>query len=531
MLRMLFSLLACLITLSGCMSDYNLSRIPEDIKPGDTEVFPDIRVTPEESNLGSMQVLLAESYQETFSIWNAGWGDLDVTAIYLEIDDGLFSLEQAEPRLINPNDTSTFFSNFHPDSSGEKAEYIIIESNDPDEPVLRIPLTGEGLAPQIEVDPMYYDYGTPFAGCPEELMTTITNVGTTNLEISRITYSNTSDLNFSIDETFYGEAPWILFPGEQILGFSIYEAHDEVYDLAYLTVESNDPLQPVVIASHEGEAIRGGTITDSFVQEETEEVDILFVIDNSCSMSDHQTSLATNAASFITTLDASGADYRLATITTDDPSFVGPVLYPFYPDITSEFESQLVAGTTGSATEQGLEMAYQSTQPGGDAESGGSFQRPDALLSIVFVTDEDDYSLSSVSTFYVPWFQSLKADPSKVLLHSVADDPYGTDTCGADGYRYEEATTLTGGIFSSICTSDWSTDLEDLADGSIVPNLDFLLSEDPIVSTIEVTVNGLPVTAGWTYDATENSVAFTEADAPEAGDTVDITYGYYIECP
>ena len=135
--------------------------------------------------------------------------------------------------------------------------------------------------------------------------------------------------------------------------------NDEVYDLAYLTVESNDPLQPVVIASHEGEAIRGGTITDNFVQEETEEVDILFVIDNSCSMSDHQTSLATNAASFITTLDASGADYRLATITTDDPSFVGPVLYPLYPDITSEFESQLV----GSGFTAALKVISEDTNP------------------------------------------------------------------------------------------------------------------------------------------------------------------------
>ena len=60
----------------------------------------------------------------------------------------------------------------------------------------------------------------------------------------------------------------------------------------------------------------------------------------------------------------------------------------------------------------------------------------------------------------------------------------------------------------------------------------FQLEEpDPIVSTIEVFVNGAPVTTGWSYDATENSVAFTEADAPEAGDTVDITYGYYTECP
>ena len=47
-------------------------------------------------------------------------------------------------------------------------------------------------------------------------------------------------------------------------------------------------------------------------------VDVLFVIDDSGSMAEEQAKLAANFAPFIETLDAAGADYRIAVTTTDD---------------------------------------------------------------------------------------------------------------------------------------------------------------------------------------------------------------------
>lgn len=517
--------------LVGCSSDYSLRKVVHDNEPGDRERFPDIHVTPGEAVFGSLQVLLQETFEETFYIYNHGDADLDVLSIYLESNDGTFSLQQNESVIIEPGLDSTFVTIFHPDSSGEKYDYILIESNDPDEPLLRIPLGGEGLAPQIEVDPIYYDYGNPYIGCSNDFLTSIKNIGTTNLTVSRITYSGTIDLNFDIDIATYGEAPWLLYPGEEIIGSASYEAHDDTYDLGYLTVESNDPLYPVTVATHEGDAVPGGTITDSFIQTELEEVDILFVVDNSGSMGDMQSSISANSSVFITALNAAGADFRIAVITTDDPNFVGPVLDPTYPSLETEFQSQILVGTSGSAMEPGLQMAYEATSTGGDADPLGSFMRPDATFSVVFISDEDDRSSASVSSFYVPWFQSLKSNPSKVILNAVADDPYGTDSCGDPAFRYDEAVTATSGIFTSICSTDWAVDLEDLANGSITSNLDFHLSELAIESTIEVYVNGAPVYTGWTYDPVENAVVFEQTTAPSEGANIDITYGHYIDCP
>jgi hypothetical protein len=55
----------------------------------------------------------------------------------------------------------------------------------------------------------------------------------------------------------------------------------------------------------------------------------------------------------------------------------------------------------------------------------------------------------------------------------------------------------------------------------------YLEKPDPIVETIEVYVNGQLVTDGWSYDATENKVAFEPNNIPSAGQTIRIEYATY----
>jgi hypothetical protein len=488
---------------------------------------PEIEVSPTSIILKPANVIEKETVSETITITNIGTGLLDVSLIQLRTGT-LFSLKGNEPRAISTQESETFRIVFEPTAVGFQSEMIGIYSNDKDEPVTSVPVLASADAPKILVTPTYHNYGNPFVGCPEEVLTSIKNIGNADLRVDRITYSATLDTSFSI-MTIYGESPWIISPGDEILGLAAYAAYDEVYDISYLTVESNDPTNPVVVAEHRGDAIRAGTQTDTFIQEENEKVDILFVVDNSCSMSEDQTSLSTNSIAFITELDAGGADYHIAVITTDNPSFRGPVLYPGHPDLILEFQRQLVAGVSGSATEKGLEMAHQATSLGGDAATGGSFQRSDAVLGIVFVSDEDDYSILDVSSHYVPHFQNLKLDPSMVLLHAVAEDPFDAVSCAYDAYRYIDAVNLTGGIFASICTVDWSFDLETIAEDSLIPNLDFQLSEIPLESTLAVTVNGIPA-IGWHYNPATNSVVFASYTVPIKDDVVEVTYGHFGKC-
>jgi hypothetical protein len=53
-----------------------------------------------------------------------------------------------------------------------------------------------------------------------------------------------------------------------------------------------------------------------------------------------------------------------------------------------------------------------------------------------------------------------------------------------------------------------------------------LQEDDPIVTTIEVTVNG-QVSTEWEYDEVRNSVVFAEDGIPDEGQTVEITYAVW----
>ena len=89
--------------------------------------------------------------------------------------------------------------------------------------------------------------------------------------------------------------------------------------------------------------------------------------------------------------------------------------------------------------------------------------------------------------------------------------------------------SATGGVFLSIC-DDWmsSSNLALLAEASIKQE-SFTLSRSPVASSIEVAVNSQPIT-DFSYDAAENTVIIGEAEIPEEGYTVDITYSAHVEC-
>lgn len=175
--------------------------------------------------------------------------------------------------------------------------------------------------------------------------------------------------------------------------------------------------------------VRAGAV-DSTQQGEVRPVDILFVVDNSNSMCEEQAILRDNFNRFINILADAEADFRLAVINTDMvdleggfgafrtspgtynnigacsiqipdtsgcPASVGPVLASadyMGPDgldtasLQSDFSCLALTGIDGSPVEMGLETMRQALSK----QQANQFLRPNALLSIVFVTDENDCS-------------------------------------------------------------------------------------------------------------------------------------------
>ena len=507
---------------------------------GDVGV-PDIEVDPLSINFGNVDVY-GTPRTEKVKVSNVGTGKLVL---------GPISLKTGAPyswTLVNntiaPGSSEDIDVVYSPISYSQSLDELVIGSNDPNTPTVAVPLEGHGSAPQLEIAPDPHDFGTVYLECDLEQTIDLKNVGDVDLEITKIEYFTSFPSHFVVDydHAVNGSLPWTISPGSLNSVYVEYMPSDVTSDSSFIKVHSNDPLHPEKLSYQYGQGDYYSSVMDSYSQSTVMMSDILFVIDNSCSMGSWQTHVASNFDSFITVFKNSGVDYHIAVITTDDPYFVGNVIDTNTIDPITEFNNQAHVGTYGSGLERGLDMAYEATSPGGDAHPGGTFERQQAKMSLIFVSDEPDYSYHLQSVLdYSSHFKGVKSSSSMIVSHAVSGPcPSG---CGLpytspSGYTYTQNAWCNqdyidvvgdmGGTHLSLCDTDWGLKMETLAKDSIIKS-SFELSDNPIESTIEVFVDG-NVTGNWSYDPIINSVVFDPASVPPMGSTIDISYNVYGGC-
>lgn len=268
-----------------------------------------------------------------------------------------------------------------------------------------------------------------------------------------------------------------------------------------------------------------GVRVDTYAQTAAQQVDVLWVVDNSGSMAPRQENLARNFTAFVDRFQRSAVDFRLAVTTTDTFRDAGrlhgspAVLTPQTPGLTEAFGRNIRVGTNGSPYEAGMEAArmalirlQEQNQPTLDVIAACqnacapgttlvdcradcvnanpvSFLRPNAYLYLVFVTDEEDRSEKDVRTFY-RFFETVKGLGNDGMVSTAAimgDVP--SNTCQATpGTRYAQLSALTGGEVGSICDPEFATTLEKLADNAVGLKRKFALGSAPNLDTLEVFV-------------------------------------------
>jgi hypothetical protein len=532
-------LISSLALLLISCSDYNLHLKPESVDPG--VIAPEIDVTPIEHEFGNLNAA-GDIGTITLTIENLGNDTLTLHGAALVNGVPEFTLSVLSQTELEPTESTDLIVTYDPSTYEANYEEVSILSNDEDESEVIVPLNGAGDAPVIQVTPPFYDFGPIFVGCDDGLEILIENIGNVDLNIDDLQYYASLPVDFAIEdyETTEGPLPWVLPPGGLVSIAVGYTPLDIIYDGAWLEVMSDDPITPIAVAEQEGLGDYETWITDNFTQDEEASVDILFVVDNSGSMSSNQTNLKDNFDAFMAVFVSAGVDYQVAIITTDQSGFVGDVITPLTPDPITAFQDQVdLIGYHGSAIEKGLWYAYESTTTG-DASSSSStgFLRETSRLVVVYISDEPDGSTSSAygggsSTMtpsdYSASLLSLKSSSDLVIAHAVAGDyPSGCHTNGGatfgDGY-YDVVTDL-GGTFMSICDDDWSITMDTLARESMAM-LAFPLSDAPIEDTITVQIDSA-ISSDWIYDSAANSITFTVA--PAEGSAIEITYAIWAEC-
>ena len=176
------------------------------------------------------------------------------------------------------------------------------------------------------------------------------------------------------------------------------------------------------------------------------------------------------------------------------------VLKPEHEDAKEIFEEMVVVGTSGSGIEMGLEAAKLAlSEPLLSGDNSG-FLREEANLSLIFISDEDDFSPLSTST-YQRFFTELKGEEayrerSRMRISAVVGKtipPYDqAPSCESEngigyfGPRYIELASKTEGALESICDEDFSPIAEEL--GLLASGLEvsFELSALPDTETLVV---------------------------------------------
>ena len=295
--------------------------------------------------------------------------------------------------------------------------------------------------------------------------------------------------------------------------------------------------------------------TDEWLQEPTNEIDILWVVDDSYSMQLEQESLANGFSTFIQEIENTGTKFHLGVVTTsmDYTDSTRGVLRGTPKVITDEddyiplFQERVLVGTDGADKEKGLEVANYALSPEMATGPNAGFLRRDANLLVVVVSDENDCSdqglfdgesstlcytnqdqLVPVSE-YVVQLRSLKDDPNKVRFAAIVG-PRDSQGCldAVPGYRYIQAAELMGGMLGNICQSDWGSMLYDLGLNASGIQVNFQTTYAAQPDTIEVFVDDVLIEEdglnGWTYDASTWYLTFHGASVPGRGATVRCTY-------
>lgn len=267
----------------------------------------------------------------------------------------------------------------------------------------------------------------------------------------------------------------------------------------------------------DGNGNGNGSGGDQGVPRQCEKMDIVFVVDNSGSMQEEQSNLASNFPMFAQLLDTytvgngQPLNYRVAITTTgrtvnyqldlgggfgtfpqneagEDGAFRNNCnntkrwLENTDPDMANTLACRANVGTGGPSIEMPLLMSKWALAERVQDQTNAGFLRDDALLAIVVLTDEDDasttqngFTMDATGTSPTDWnpqdqvtfLDQLKGNRTRWAAGVIAGQGNCSSSFGkaADGVRLKQFVDAanqgsTQAVFSSICEGNLTNGLE-----------------------------------------------------------------------
>ncbi|MEM6863285.1 MAG: choice-of-anchor D domain-containing protein [Myxococcota bacterium] len=499
-------------------------------------------LSPTLIDFGSQQV--GRTYEQGFEVRNLS-DEVRCLVTSIDIDsssDPQFELGEVATTgiFIEPGATLAVPLVFAPIAPGAVTGRVEIGISSPQTPLIAVGLAGAGTE-EAGLLARDLDFGTVPPGCRAETRTlSLYNESGAPFTLGSIDLNPESDGFTILDRP---DLP-IQIPSNgrlQIeLGFDpgAGPASDFVGGVVLREDPSGSAIRTVGLL---GSTRDDGLQRDTFEQLGRSQVDILFVIDDSGSLTDEQDDLRENFDSFIKFAEAQALGYHIGVIGTDRligngrlrPLSGNPmnrVVRPqTQPSPRQVFLQNADVGVTGVQSVP-LQAAYNALRPPLLDRHNAGFLRREAVLSIIAVTGGRDFS-NQDTDFYLEAFRAIKGsqEPRLVSFSAIAgnEDCEGTQPAP----RLQTLVQATGGIEESVCTEDWSRFLEELSQPVFGFRSRFLLTKAPVPETLQVFVDDELLVdvddsgqVSWTFDEEQLAIDFRPLSVPGAGTRVRIEY-------
>ena len=282
-------------------------------------------------------------------------------------------------------------------------------------------------------------------------------------------------------------------------------------------------------------------VTETFVQEALPAVDILWVVDDTESMSQELQALGATADEFVESLNGFELSWQLGLVTMDTSGIDDGILRgdpwivtPETDDAAAVFEQTLALDPSGSAQEAGFaSVLYALTPPVIDDENRG-FRREHAALEVVFFSDGDDDGDSDAEldgdglAMFLDLLSEEAARSGEPAVASaiVGDVPSGCFGEGnqqaVPGTRFAEAAKATDGIVASVCALELGPIVQKIGEtGAVWPTV-FHLQARPDPDTIRVEIDDVQIDDGWSISLDPSVIEFEQA--PPADSRIVVQY-------
>ncbi len=422
---------------------------------------------------------------------------------------------------------------FAPAAEGSFSGTVELTTTDVANAAPTIALTGTGLSPfgSIRAVPSEIDFGQVQAGC-------------TNAAAQTLTLQNNGATPASVDVTLEaGTSPELGLTSTLPNPVAIAAGGTADFTVTFLPgaagtftgrVQIAVAGGPTIYVPLEGQGSAAAQTTVTFPGQATPELDVLVVVDDSCSMTEEQASLAAAGPILITRGDAAGAAYHIAVTTTDGtPGISGTlrgnpaVITWTSPTRTQDFQNNVNQGVNGSGIEEGLRTGTEAvTDSTLLAGPNAGFLRPNAELVLIIISDEDDQSPDLVSSYLDRLTTGRPTGAGGTpRIFTITGGLAGCVTADV-APRYVEAADQSGGFDRSVCLPSYTQIMTEIADATFAPaRLRFPLGASAVPGSVVVRVNGVqvPVT-DWGFDYLANEVVFLPGHAPRLTQTVAIDY-------